>query len=58
MRFNLSRPRNETFLISVIIALLVLLGAVVPLPIFTPYGFGLLLIAYIILLLGNLLDNL
>lgn len=58
MRFNLSRPRNETFLISLIIAVLALLGQVVALPIFSAYGFGLLLIAYVILLLGVLVDNL
>jgi hypothetical protein len=54
----LSTPRRETFLVSVIIAALVLLGQVVALPFFTPYALGLLLIAYLILLAGVLLDNL
>jgi hypothetical protein len=58
MRLNLSRPRQETFLVSVIIAALVLLGLLVPLPIFTGYGFGLLLVAYVILLLGVVMDQL
>jgi hypothetical protein len=57
MRLNLSSPREMTFLISVIIAALALLGQVVALPFFTMYGFGMLLIAYIILLLGVLLHN-
>ena len=57
MNFNLSTPRRQTFLVSVIIAILVVIGMVVPLPIFTSYGLGLLLIAYLILLAGVLMDN-
>jgi hypothetical protein len=58
MNIRLSTPRRETFLISVVIAALVILGLLVPLPFFTGYGMGLLLIAYLILLAGVLLDNL
>jgi hypothetical protein len=58
MNFNLSAPRRETFLISIVIAILVVLGMIVPLPSFTGYGLGLLLIAYIILAAGVLIDNL
>jgi len=58
MNIHLSTPRRETFLVSVIIAALVVIGMIVPLPFFTGYGFGLLLIAYLILLAGVLLDNL
>ena len=58
MRLSLSRPRNETFLIAVVIAGLTLLGQIVALPIFSLYGFGLLLIAFLILAAGVLLDNL
>jgi len=57
MNNHLSTPRRQTFLISVIIAALVVLGMLVPLPIFTGYGMGLLLIAYLILLAGVLMDN-
>jgi hypothetical protein len=57
MNINLSRPRKETFLVSAIIALLVVLGMIVTLPFFTNYGLELLLIAYIILLAGVLIDN-
>jgi hypothetical protein len=57
MNIHLSTPRRQTFLISVIIAALVVLGMLVPLPIFTGYGMGLLLIAYLILLAGVLMDN-
>ena len=58
MNINLSAPRRETFLVSIVTAILVVLGMIVPLPFFTGYGLGLLLIAYIILAAGVLLDNL
>jgi hypothetical protein len=58
MNFHLSTPRRETFLVSAVIAALVVIGMIVPLPFFTGYGLGLLLIAYLILLAGVLLDNL
>jgi hypothetical protein len=57
MNIRLSTPRRETFLVSVIIAALVVIGMIVPLPFFTAYGLGLLLIAYLILLAGVLVDN-
>lgn len=58
MNIRLSTPRRETFLVSIVIAALVILGMIVPLPFFTAYALGLLLIAYLILLAGVLLDNL
>jgi len=58
MDIRLTVPRRETFLVSVVIAILVVLGMIVPLPFFTGYALGLLLIAYLILLAGVLLDNL
>ena len=58
MNIRLSTPRRETFLVSVIIAALVIIGMIVPLPFFTGYGFGLLLIAYLVLLAGVLMENL
>ena len=58
MNIRLSAPRRETFLVSAVIAALVVIGMIVPLPFFTGYGLGLLLIAYLILLAGVLLDNL
>ena len=58
MNIRLSTPRRETFLVSAVIAALVIIGMIVPLPFFTGYGFGLLLIAYLILLAGVLLENL
>jgi hypothetical protein len=58
MNIRLSSPRRETFLISLVIAILVVIGMIVPLQFFTGYALGLLLIAYLILLAGVLLDNL
>lgn len=57
MDFKLSTPRRQTFLVSVILAALVVIGMIVPLPIFTSFGLGLLLVAYLILLAGVLMDN-
>ena len=42
MNFSLSAPRRETFLVSAIIAILVVIGMIVPLPFFTSYALGLL----------------
>jgi hypothetical protein len=58
MNFSLSSPRRETFLVSIVIAVLVVLGQIVALPFFTAYGLGLLLIAYLILVAGVLMENL
>ena len=58
MNIRLSTPRRGTFLVSAVIAALVVIGMIVPLPFFTAYGLGLLLIAYLILLAGVLMDNL
>jgi hypothetical protein len=37
MNIRLSTPRRETFLVSVIMAALVVIGMIVPLPFFTAY---------------------
>jgi hypothetical protein len=55
---HLSTPRQETFLLSIVIAALIVLGMIVRLPFFTGYALGLLLIAYLILLAGVLVDTL
>ena len=57
MNFGLTSPRRETFLVSVVIAILVIICMIVPLPFFTAYGMGLLLIAYLVLLAGVLMEN-
>jgi hypothetical protein len=58
MNFSLSAPRRETFLVSAIIAILVVIGMIVPLPFFTSYALGLILIAYLVLVAGVLIDGL
>jgi hypothetical protein len=58
MNFHLSSPRRETFLISIVIAILVVLGRIVALPIVSEYALGLLLIAYLVLVAGVLMENL
>jgi hypothetical protein len=57
MNFRLTTPRRETVIVSIVIAALVVLGQIVLLPFFSIYGLGFLLIAYLILLAGVLLDN-
>lgn len=53
----MERAALYPFLISAVIAALVVIGMIVPLPFFTSYGMGLLLIAYLVLLAGVLMDN-
>ena len=57
MRLNLSRPKDMTFIVSAGLTALTVLGQVVSLPFFSAYGFGLLLIAWIVLAAGVLMDN-
>ena len=58
MNFSLSAPRKETFLVSAIIAILVIIGWGVHLPYFSNYASGFMLIAYLILAAGVLVDGL
>jgi hypothetical protein len=52
------RNRTGAELRAGVIAILVVLGQIVALPFFTGYGLGLLLIAYLILVAGVLMENL
>lgn len=58
MRLKLSCPRKITFLVATAIAILTLLGKIALLPISLFYGYGLQSIAFIILMVAVLLDNL
>lgn len=58
MRFRLTAPRREIFIVSAVITILVVIGQIVPLPFFSVYALGLMLIAYLILAAGVLMDNL
>jgi hypothetical protein len=55
---KLSRPKESTFIIAVILAVVALLGMVTKIPIATPYAFWILLIAFVLLALGNLYKGL
>ena len=52
MNINLSAPTMPIFLVSVVLAVLALLGKLVLLPFITIYGFWLALIAFIVLAVG------
>jgi hypothetical protein len=54
MRFNLNRPSNAIFLISIILAVLALIGVLANVPILSSNAFLLLAIAYVVLVVGNL----
>ena len=51
---RLSRPTNATFLLSVILVALGLLGRFAGLGAAAPYAFWLVLLGYILLFLGNI----
>ncbi len=56
---NISAPRQITLIISVVIALVALFArfAGVPIPFISDHPFGTLLIAYLVLLIGNVLND-
>ncbi len=49
---NLNAPSRMTFLISLAIAVVSLLGALVTVPVVTQYAFWLAILAYVVLALG------
>lgn len=51
---RLSRPTNATFLLSVIMVALGLLGKFAGLEVAAPFSFWLVLLGYILLFLGNI----
>ncbi len=55
---KLSPPKNITFWIAVVIAVIGLILFFNVLPAFTAYAFWLVLIAFVLLALGNLIDGL
>lgn len=55
---NLSAPTMPVFLISLILAILALLGVFVAIPFVTPNAFWIAIIAYIVLMVGNLAKGL
>jgi hypothetical protein len=57
MRFNLNRPSNAVFLISIVLALLALIGVLANVPVLSNNAFLLLAIAYVVLVIGNLVKG-
>jgi hypothetical protein len=55
---KLSEPKVITFIVAVVLAVLALLGTFAKIPLFSAYGFWVLLIAFILLALGNLVKGL
>lgn len=51
---NLSAPTTVVFVISLILAILAILSTFMPLPIIGEYKFGIAIIAYVILAIGNI----
>jgi hypothetical protein len=54
---KLSPPKQVTFWVAVVVAVLGILGKLVDLPILTDYNFWVLLLGFVILALGNLLEG-
>lgn len=51
---NLSAPTKPVFIISLILAVLAVIGmCVATIPVITPYAFWVAIIAYIVLAIGN-----
>ena len=55
---KLRAPKNITFWIAVIIAVVGVIASFVTIPFLSPYAFWLVVIAFVLLALGNLLEGL
>ena len=55
---NLSAPTMPVFLISLILAILAVLGAYMPIPFISGNAFWVAVIAYVVLLVGNVAKGL
>ena len=54
---NLSAPKNITFWIAVVVAVVGVLASLVTIPVLSGFAFWLVVIAFIILALGNLMEG-
>jgi hypothetical protein len=57
LRMSLSAPTRPVFLISLILAILALLGILVAIPVISPNAYWLAILAYIVLALGNVMKG-
>jgi len=55
---NLSAPTQPVFIVSLVIAVLAVIGVFTAIPIVTPYAFWVAIIAYIVLAVGCLAKGL
>ncbi|MGE3991714.1 hypothetical protein [Pseudorhodoplanes sp.] len=53
----LSAPSQVIFLVSLALAILALLGALVIIPVITKYAFWIAILAYVVLALGNIMKG-
>ena len=51
---SLSPPTTVVFVVSIILAVLAIIGAFVPIPFITEHGLWVAIVAYIILAIGNI----
>ncbi len=54
---TLSAPSQVVFLVSLALAIIAVLGALVIIPVVTKYAFWIAILAYIVLALGNLMKG-
>ncbi len=54
---TLSAPSQVVFLVSLALAIIAVLGALVVIPVVTKYAFWIAILAYIVLALGNLMKG-
>ncbi len=54
---KLSAPRQLTFVIAIVLALLGLLASLVAIPVLSPNAFWLVFVGFVVLALGNMLDG-
>ncbi len=55
---NLSAPTTAIFVISLILAVLAILGTFVAIPLISPNAFWVAIVAYVVLMVGNLAKGL
>jgi hypothetical protein len=58
VEMNLSAPTTPVFVVSLILAVLAILGAFVAIPLISPNAFWVAILAYIVLMVGNLAKGL
>jgi hypothetical protein len=54
---NLHKPTMAVFLVSLVIAVLALIGAITSLPFLSRYDFWIALLAYVVLAVGTLVET-